>query len=859
MRHPGNVVICLALFASLRGALAQPDTAISPPLPAGVSLRLDRDGDLRTYTLSTSVALRDNTPPDKRVTFSEVTDHPKCRTGNVLFDALYALAVTEALENSVSQISDGGYASGAPVRLEAFQTGEQWKYVWTRDLSYSAYLALASFDPQRCVNSLLFKTSSLKASVQGGLGQLIIQDTGSGGSYPVSTDRVSWILGTSQTLNYLDPAQRQEFLQRIYPILGDSIQQDRQIAFDPEDGLYRGEQSFLDWREQTYPGWTRNNVLAIAMSKTLSVNALNYYLLKTTAGYARALGHAGDATQYDRWAAELKAAINSHFFDSGAGLYSAYLLTDGESAPVAVARYDLLGESLAIISGVADGSRASSIIANYPVGPSGPPVVWPEERAVPIYHNQAVWPFATAYWMKAAKLAGNAAAIDAGAESLQRLAARNLSNMENFDFLTGSATVENSARQEPVIDSRRQLWSVAGYLSMVQDIVFGLDVSPDGIRFQPAITARLRNETFGAADVIELGNLEYQRTSNLVRIHLPAVDSFSNGFCAIDGVALNGKALAANSYTAPDALLARNVWDIYLKAPARAQAVAVSRIRNIDPLAGSNIFAPGQPRWQGNGITLKNGRLALTYEDDDAANDAFDIYRDGRLYAGKVRETHWVDPLSADYEDTVHHYAVAAVDIRNGNVSHLSPWLAYRTEDQLQVIPAAEMRNRGGNLVSGNHFENWGKSGDELTVDNVRVKRGGRYAIRIEFANGAGPVNTGITCGIKRLEIRDAVSSQIVGSGYIVMPQSGNWSQWDESSAVNALLDPHRRYAIRVFEDEYSRNMSYLKQNERYTAGVGGGDSSYNYVNIAAIHLLFSGRADAGSPLAAANALPADR
>ena len=56
--------------------------------------------------------------------------------------------------------------------------------------------------------------------------------------------------------------------------------------FDADDGLYRGEQSFLDWREQTYPGWTKDNVSTIAMSKALSVNAANYFLLKTVAGYS---------------------------------------------------------------------------------------------------------------------------------------------------------------------------------------------------------------------------------------------------------------------------------------------------------------------------------------------------------------------------------------------------------------------------------------------------------------------------------------------------------------------------------------------------------------------------------------------
>ena len=56
---------------------------------------------------------------------------------------------------------------------------------------------------------------------------------------------------------------------------------------------------------------------------------------------------------------------------------------------------------------------------------------------MPIYHNQAIWPFVTAYWTKAACQANNPEAVNLGVRSLERLAAFNLSNMENCDFVTG--------------------------------------------------------------------------------------------------------------------------------------------------------------------------------------------------------------------------------------------------------------------------------------------------------------------------------------------------------------------------------------------------------------------------------------
>ena len=92
------------------------------------------------------------------------------------------------------------------------------------------------------------------------------------------------------------------------------------------------------------------------MSKALSVNAADYFALVTASEYAGRLGLHDDQTRYATWAKQLKTAINNKFFDSKAGLYSTYLLTD-EAYGIRVRRYDLLGESLAILTGVADKSN----------------------------------------------------------------------------------------------------------------------------------------------------------------------------------------------------------------------------------------------------------------------------------------------------------------------------------------------------------------------------------------------------------------------------------------------------------------------------------------------------------------------
>ena len=800
------------------------------------TMSVGNDGALRSYELTTDGPLRDNRPADKRITFSEAPDHAVVRSGNVMFDGLYAMAVHEALQNSVSEIKDGAYGNGAPIHIDAYQTGEFWTYVWTRDLSYSVYLGLAQFDPPRAVNSLLFKTSGVKDAVRGGYRNQIIQDTGSGGSYPVSSDRVVWALGAAAALDFLAGDEREKFLRRVYPILHDTIEQDRRVVFDPTDGLYRGEESFLDWREQTYPSWTATNVLAIALSKSLSVNALNCFLLQTASAYAGQVGQAADAARYAQWAEALKQAVNEKLFDADAGLYSAYLLSDGVNE-IKTPRYDLLGESLAILFGIADPARAEAVLKNYPVGPHGPAVVWPQERSVPIYHNQAIWPFVTAYWTKAARQANAAEAVDAGFQSLTEAAAFNLSNMENFDFRTGLAEVKNAARNGPVINSRRQLWSVAAYLSLVQDVVFGLETSGDGIRFRPFVTAKIRNETFAGSDVVELKNFNYRGANVHVRLHLPPMKSPAGGVCVIERTELNGKNPGAG-FVAGNALKPENEWDVYLAAPQSAGRPMPLRL--VDASDERALCGPLPPVWDEGrgGITAENGKLVLHYRHADASNVAFNVYRDGVLLAKSVRETNWVDSNSGDHPERVHSYSVAAVDSVSGNASHLTPPRSLLSEKQRLVIPAAELLNRGGNLTGGHHFENWGKPEDTLATKPFTVKRTGQFQIRAEFSNGLGPVSTGITCGVKKLEVRPAGRDTVLASGYLVMPQSGDWRRWDVSSPVLAQLTAGESYVISLGDDEYSRNMSCLKNNGRYTGWPGGGPTGCNYVNVAALELV---------------------
>ncbi|MCV5216322.1 hypothetical protein OFC53_34370, partial [Escherichia coli] len=83
-----------------------------------------------------------------------------------------------------------------PIKAEVFETGAKWHYVWTRDLAYAADLSLALMNPTRVQNGLNFKLSAFRDTTdQQYDGEQIVQDTGTGGSWPISTDRTTWALG----------------------------------------------------------------------------------------------------------------------------------------------------------------------------------------------------------------------------------------------------------------------------------------------------------------------------------------------------------------------------------------------------------------------------------------------------------------------------------------------------------------------------------------------------------------------------------------------------------------------------------------------------------------------------------------
>lgn len=795
---------------------------------------------LRTYRLTTTAALRDAMPENPR-TVVERAGWPTLRTRNDLFDSLYAMAIDEARQNSVGGIRDGGFNNGQEIPCPAegcFQTGRLWTYVWTRDTSFSVDLGLGALDPLRARNSLAFKLSDRRT---GGDVQ-VVQDTGTGGSYPVSSDRVVWALGATTLLRYLDGEAGDAFRQQALGALRNTVEHDRRVVYDESLGLYRGEHSFLDWREQSYPAWTAADNAHIAMSCSLSTNVLHYIALDAVSNLARDGGDMSSAQRYRQWADALRTAIRERFWLADAQQFSAFTTTGLDPSPVH--RYDLLGSALAVLSGVADDAQARTVVSRYPHAGKGLAVLWPQQQFTAIYHNRASWPFVTAYWLRAARRARNDASVNWNVDAMIRAAAVNLSNMENFEFLSGRSRVDDGMYSGPVVNSQRQLWSVAGYLSMVHDTLFGIEVTDAGVRVRPYVTRQMRNTLFANADTLVLNDWRYRGHRLNVVVRLPPRGEDRAGAYAVGAARLDGVAVTDTLTTAT--LPVQGTLEVTLvDTPEAAATIATAG----DVGDYRNVFGPRTPTVTEVAATGDGARLQVRFDlaGESTMNVRAVIFRDGRAVAtlepGDAGP--WVDPDSADHATTTHCYTVETRYL-NGNASqHAAPVCDWGRDGQrVQTIPAAMMQAVGGTLSDNHgrtHYENWGDPGNTLTAPMVRAERAGTYLVQVIAGNGSGPFNTGITCAVKRVTVEDLAGDAVVGTGILAMPQTQDWDTWRDSTLVRVRLEAGHAYRVRIHDDATAVNMSAFRHFAQYTGGTGGASGAFDRVNIAALKVLYLG------------------
>ncbi len=343
--------------------------------------------------------------------------------------------------------------------------GANWSTVWTRDIAYAAALGAALAAP---VETRI----SLESRVKDGV---VLQDTGTGGGWPVSTDRVAWALGAWSVYQVQGDTA---WLSWCVEVLQATLAQDAAVL--PAEGQLRpGETSFLDWREQSYPDWM--TPADIAASCAFGTNVVHYVCRQLLGRMLRELDREKEAAVCMEQAAALSAAIREKFWSPGAKRFGIFRTAEGYLDE----RVDSLATALSVLCGVA-GEHAAEVLKQLPCSPYGTPAFIPyKSENAQAYHNRAVWPFVQAWVLLAQAEIQDAGGAAFSMAALLRSVLAFGTCKENFHAETGTSegTVQNSDRQ---------LWSVAGVLGMYYYALFGIKFEGDNLVIQPCVPREFR-------------------------------------------------------------------------------------------------------------------------------------------------------------------------------------------------------------------------------------------------------------------------------------------------------------------------------------------------------------------------------
>jgi len=594
----------------------------------------------------------------------DISALPQYKSNNLLIDALYNLSLEEMLWD----IREDG----------AFMAGEKWPGVWTRDVSYSIILALAAINPDASKTTLMAKVKDGK----------IIQDTGTGGSWPISSDRMVWALAVWEI--YLVTGDN-DWLQNSYSIIKNSAESDLATILDPETNLFRGESSFLDWREQTYPRWM--DPKDIYESKNLGTNAVHYQTYIILAEMAKLLGESSE--QYLKVADGIKEGMNEHFWMNDKGYYGQYLY--GRNYFSLSPRSEALGEALTVLYNVADENQKEKIVENTPVVEFGVPCIYPQIPDIPPYHNDAVWPFVEAFKAWASVKVGNTKSVEKSLAAIYRAAALFLTNKENFVATSGDYLGTE-------INSSRQLWSVAGNLATIYRVILGMEFTPNGLKLNPFVPKSYDGQK-------ELKNFRYR--NSILDISLKGYGN------KVRSVRFDGK--ETKDEFIPNNLSGNHKLEIQLTNEIN-ENTKINLVNNKYAVETPNVSLDGNKlKWN----PVEGAKSYLVIKNDNRLNET---------------EVTYCEVENGDYAE----YQVAAID-KEGFQSFLSePFCVAKATLILFEVKGGKKELAKSFIEEINTKKTTFEFECEITGEDD-------YLIDFHYANGNGPINTDNKCAIRSL------------------------------------------------------------------------------------------------------------
>lgn len=639
----------------------------------------------------------------------DIAAFPQYKTTALLENAIYNMSVEE-MQNAIEKDS-------------TLRTGIEWPGVWTRDVSYSIILSMAYMQPKVSENSLMRKVNA---------NGRIIQDTGTGGAWPASTDRMIWAVAAWEIYKVTGD---KSWLRKVYPIIKNSIEDDMMVDHDPGTGLVKGESSFLDWREQTYPRWMQP--VDIYSSKNLGTNALHYRALTVASKMAELMNEKAEAVTFTSEAAKIKAGINKYLWIPEKEYYGQYLY--GRNYQILSPRSEALGEALSVVFDVADPAHQKQVVQHVPVVDYGIPCIFPQIGDIPPYHNNAVWPFVQTYWMWAGAKTGNEKSVLHSIASIYRAAALFLTNKENF-------VADNGDYAGTQINSSNMLWSLSGNISIIHKVLFGIRFDENLLRFQPFVPKVMAANR-------KLDNFKYRKA---------VLDIEMIGFGnRIASFMLDGKVQKTSIISAT--LTGRHSIKIVL---------ANTEFENQPINLVKNEFTPLMPI-----AKFENGKLSWS-PIADAVN--YRILRNGQ---------NWKETAATSFDlpaNETGEFQVMAV-VNNGISSFAGEPISVYPEANISTFEVEKFISPSSlpyHGFSGKGFVEISRTANRIVSLDIEVPADGLYAIDWRYANGNGPTNTENKCAIRTL----FVDTKRLGAQIFPQRGSGEWSNWGFSNAVQVQL-----------------------------------------------------------------------
>ena len=613
--------------------------------------------------------------------------------------------------------------------------GASWNTVWTRDIAFAMALGADFVAHDACRRTLVSR-------VRNGV---IIQDTGTGGGWPVSTDRVSWAMGA--WASYLSGGGN-DWLNYCINTIKATLDQDASVLHCTP--LVPGETSFLDWREQSYPAGM--SPAQIGETFALSTNVLHYICRRILARMLREASRNDEAAGVDRAADELGKAINAQFHRVNSSKYVMFLTADG----LRDSHIDALGSALAVLSGLA-GDEASRVLQSLGRTAYGTPVFSPfKPELKEVYHNSAIWPFVEAFVMLAHVNQRNAGGVEFSAMCMLRSALLNATNKENFHARTGRA-------EDTVSNSDAQLWSAAGMLALFYHGVLGLRIDAETLTFAPCIPRSLSGtHCFSGLKVRDM-------TLN-VRV--------TGHGAQLASVLINGQPSAPSI-----PLSSHGHFDIVLQLESSAKEQGAPGAQ-VNPSARNGLATP---TW------CEDATPSVLHWHPVPGASRYVISYNGKTIRRVTKTT-----FHASYGPRIHYRAYRVQALGDGKSSALSLPLEYIAPGS-RTISHPERIGDGSVSYTVERAQAWldTRPCTSITTYGKVSLPAGSYGVRVCYCNATASLRDSDTCALRELWIDGRFF------GVLVMPHNTEAGCW-ENYSLTAMLECQLPAGVHEFSLRYT-------------------------------------------------------